>query len=141
MTSEKRSFVSVSVISLILILVLVNLREAARSKKRFRPNKRSRNLKSDDKSEKEDKKKKNDNSESSEEEEEEEESETVYVSNVYETKMIEFEDEIEGQTYLEAIEWEDRYWLDFHNLMTTVKGKLNRRQRVRLQEQGGLLPN
>ena len=139
MTSEKRSFVSVSVISLILILVLVNLREAARSKKRFRPNKRSRNLKSDDKSEKEDKKKKNDNSESSEEEEEE--SETVYVSNVYETKMIEFEDEIEGQTYLEAIEWEDRYWLDFHNLMTTVKGKLNRRQRVRLQEQGGLLPN
>lgn len=139
MTSEKRSFVSVSVISLILILVLVNLREAARSKKRFRPNKRSRNLKSDDESEKENKKKKNDNSESSEEEEEE--SETVYVSNVYETKMIEFEDEIEGQTYLEAIEWEDRYWLDFHNLMTTVKGKLNRRQRVRLQEQGGLLPN
>ena len=45
--------------------------------------------------------------------------------NMYEAKMIEFEDEVEGQYYLDAITWEDRYWLDFHNLLQTVKGKLN----------------
>ena len=45
------------------------------------------------------------------------------VGNIYEAKMIEFEDEIDGQFYLGAIEWEDRYWLDFHNLMQTVKGE------------------
>ena len=62
--------------------------------------------------------------ENNEETQEEEPVEDDYVKNIYETKMIEFEDEIEGQTYLDAIEWEDRYWLDFYNLMNTVKGIL-----------------
>lgn len=95
-----------------------------------------------------------------EKEEEEEDHETVMFSrnsfedggseatpeerepgNIYEAKMIEFEDEVEGQFYLKAIDWEDRYWLDFHNLMKTVKGEWtsNFRQPVRFQQSGDLL--
>ena len=44
--------------------------------------------------------------------------------NIYERKPLEFLDEIDGQYYLEAITWDDRYWLDFYNLMRSVKGKL-----------------
>ena len=68
-------------------------------------------------------KKKDKEGEENNEETEEEDHGSDHVKNIYEMKMIEFEDEIEGQTYLDAIGWEDRYWLDFYNLMNTVKGK------------------
>ena len=44
-------------------------------------------------------------------------------ANPYEEKKIQFLDETEGQFYLEAISFEDRYWLDFYNLMNTISSK------------------
>ena len=41
----------------------------------------------------------------------------------YEDKIVEFLDEVNGQFYLEAISFEDRYWLDFYNLLSSVKGR------------------
>ena len=123
MTSERQS-VKFCIKIGVLLLILAQFQSAVKIKRKSKKTRQKRGLESEDNEE---------NSENAfgshkrdiedEEEEEEEREEIREVGNIYEAKMIEFEDEIEGQYYLQAISWEDRYWLDFHNLMLTVKGK------------------
>lgn len=56
-------------------------------------------------------------------EEEKEVKEDPKGKSSYEDKVVEFLDEVNGQFYLEAISFEDRYWLDFYNLLSSVKGR------------------
>jgi hypothetical protein len=119
MRTERQTIGKTWLIGLLLLSLLVQTRISASGKHTRRTHVRSRKLNDDESDDVRETK-----NEEEEEEEEEEEVKSDHVKNIYETKMIEFEDEIEGMTYLDAIEWEDRYWLDFYNLMNTVKGRL-----------------
>ena len=118
MRIERKFLGSVWALSVILLIFLVETKTHTRLNQKKTRGVSKRKLEDDKSNES----KENGSDKSGDEEEEEIEED--YVKNIYETKMIEFEDEIEGQTYLGAIGWEDRYWLDFYNLMNTVKGKL-----------------
>lgn len=102
----------------VLLLLLAQFESAVEIRGKPKRSKRKRRLESEDSEEEV----REPIAEEEEEEAEEVES-TRGEANIYEAKMIEFEDEVEGQYYLQAISWEDRYWLDFHNLMQTVKGR------------------